>query len=134
MKGQTALEYMIITGITLGIIIPLFLFINSYAYSTNLDLKIRGLESSLEELAQNSKLVYSQGYPAKITSRIEIPNGVLYSNVTQDMFVVGVMTPSGKVDIIAISEAPLNGSLPQTPGTHKVYLQMTSEGYVNVTY
>lgn len=132
-KAQAALEYMLIMGIALAILVPLFSVVSSQTYSFKTEMKLSSVEDSLQNLADSSDMVYSQGYPAKITTKLYLPEGTLYTNVTENIFHVRIKKKSGPVDISSFPEANLTGSLPESPGSYQIELKMTEKGVVNVT-
>jgi hypothetical protein len=133
MKAQVGLEYMLIMGISLALLVPLFILVNTYTSTTKTDLNISNLEDSLDNLAEASDLVYSQGPPAKITVEVYIPEGVLYTNVTDHMFVVRLRFKGESTDVVTRTSAPVSGSLPTAQGSYKISLN-AEKGFVNVTY
>lgn len=133
-KAQAAMEYLMITAISMLILIPLFTFVSSYTQSSRIDLRISSLQDSLQNLADSADMVYSQGYPAKITTEFYVPQGTLSTTVADHHFFARMQTNAGPTDLGVRTSAPLNGSLPQSPGSYSVQVKMTEEGYVNVTY
>lgn len=133
-KGQAATEYLMIMGISLAILIPLFAFVQDYTYRSKIDMRVNSLEDSLQSLADTSDMVYYQGYPAKITVNIYMPEGVVETDISQRTLSATLQTPSGKNDILAVTDAPVNGSLPVEAGGYKMEVRALEEGYVNISY
>lgn len=134
MKAQAAIEYMMIISISLVILIPLFFLVNSYISSSKDELKIRALEDGVDSLAEASDMVYFQGYPAKMSISMYIPDGVQSATVSGNLIRVNVRTSSGITDIIALTQANMTGVLPTQSGTHKLKIVAQEDGLVNVSY
>lgn len=133
-KAQAALEYLLIMGIAMLILVPLFSIVSSYTYQSKVRMRINALRDSLQNLAESSDMVYSQGYPAKITTRFYVPEGIVFTNVTQHYFHARLQTAAGLTDLTSRTNANLTGSLPSSPGSYQVQIKMGEEGLVNVSY
>lgn len=133
-RGQAALEYMMIMGITLAILVPLFSLVTTYTNNSKVELRISSLDDSLNSVAESADMVYSQGYPAKITTRFHVPEGTVSTNVTDHHFTASISTGGGATDLFSKTSANLTGSLPSEKGNYRVSLKMTERGVVNVTY
>lgn len=133
-KAQAAMEYLMIMGIAMLMLVPLFSLVSSYTYRSKVDLRINSMQDSLQNLADSSDMVYSQGYPAKITTDFYIPEGIVSTNVTEHHFLARVQTDAGPTDLASHTGANLTGSLPDSPGSYSVEVQMTEGGVVNVTH
>ena len=134
MKAQAAIEYMMIISIVMVIIIPLFFLVNTYMYEGKEELKLKALEDSVESLAEASDMVYFQGYPAKMSVKLYVPEGVTLAEVNENIIRVRIKTSSGEIDVIGVTQANLTGSLPTTSGIHTITLAAQEDGLVNVSY
>jgi len=134
MKGQVAVEYLIIIGIAMAIIVPLFVILDSYTYNTRNDLKTRALEDSLDSIAESSSMVYFQGYPARMSLNLYVPEGVVMTNVSENLLRVRLRYGDGYTDIVSTTDAIVNGSLPTKAGTYKITIKAVEDGWVNVSY
>lgn len=133
-KAQAAMEYMMIMSLSLLIIVPIFLFMTGYTYQTRRDLQISVLQSSLKSVANTADMIHTQGYPARTTTNLHLPDNVEHVNVINNTVWVRVRYSSGYSDFHGFSNSDLHGELPQTGGSYLVHLAATEEGYVNVSY
>jgi len=135
MKGQTGLEFMLIMAISLAILIPLYAYMTSYSNQTRQDLKFKALEDNLESLAEAADIVYSQGYPAKMTINFYVPESAKNFSIINDRVIVMHLgyTNIG-TDIAAKSEAIVNGTIPINPGNYRVSVTAQKDGWVNISY
>lgn len=133
-KAQAAMEYMLIMAIAMLILVPLFSVVSSYTSQSKMDLRINALEDSIKNLADTADMVYSQGYPARMTTEFFVPKGIVYTNITEHRISARIQTSAGPADISTSTTANLTGSLPQSPGNYPMKVQMTVSGVVNITY
>lgn len=133
-SGQAAIEYMMIIGIVLVILVPLLFLINSYMSGGKDELRIRALQDGIDSLAEASDMVHFQGYPAKITISLYVPENVLLANVTENLVRVRVRTSTGPTDVTSFTQANLTGNLPVNAGTYRLSIVAQEDGLVNVSY
>ncbi len=134
MKGQSAIEYMMIISITLVIMIPLLYLVNSYMYQSRDEFKIRSLEDGVDSLAEIVDMVYFQGYPAKMTTKLYVPENVLSSQIDENLLTMKIRISSGTIDIPVSTQANMTGNLPTEPGTYTIIVVAQEDGLVNVSY
>jgi hypothetical protein len=114
MRGQISVEYLIIIGIALGILIPGILFFYTYSQSsegstTNAHLNDVGLK-----MVATAKGTYAQGIGAWQTLEVTLPPEVtrVYVSGTELVFVYD--TPSGLSEAVFFST--INMTSPTTDG------------------
>ncbi len=76
MKAQSAIEYLVMVGIALVIIIPLFLIFSNYVQESSEKVLADKLNVIGNEIINNAKEVYYLGEPSKVTLNIDMPDGV----------------------------------------------------------
>ena len=119
MKAQASMEYLLIVGILLVVLVPLFLFsLNSATTS----IRFNEAKEAVETIATEADNLYKFG-GGKQTIFVTIPSGVTSSKVNTNSV---VLTLDGG-DSVAFTTAPLNGSIPTSEG----YKQITLEVIVN---
>lgn len=133
MKVQVAFEYIIIIAIGLAFIIPIWLYIITVQYQSNVELALSYAKNAVDKIASTADLVYSQGTPAKVRVSVYIPNGVVQSNITNNTIYLTVRVGTQLSDVVAISEAELNGSLPTQEGNYLIDIEAKAD-YVQITY
>ncbi len=132
--GQASMEYMMIMIIAMLILVPLISVVYSQTSRSREDMGQAALRDSLRGLADSADMVQSQGYPAKITRSLHLPQGTSYTNVTENHFIVRVESSVGPNDFSAMSSANLTGDLPDSSGSYRISLKMEEDGVVNVTF
>ena len=126
---------MLIMAISLAILIPLYAYMTSYSNQTRQDLKFKALEDNLESLAEAADIVYSQGYPAKMTINFYVPESAKNFSIINDRVIVMHLSYTDiGTDIAAKSEAIVNGTIPINPGNYRVSVTAQKDGWVNISY
>lgn len=122
-KGQSALEYIVIIGFVLAVLIPLAL----YFYTSSKENNEMAMEKHLQQIADRitdyADKVYYLGKPSKISYEFYLPEKIqdayIQGNEVNFKIRIGNMT----ADVYAKSKAPLNGTLPKKPGYHTITIE-----------
>ena len=131
-KAQAAMEFMVIIGIALAILMTLVIFSYNWTLNSRESLAISTAENSIAKIVAAADLVYSQGYPAKTKVLVQLPYN-LQQVKNQNSSIIFVLTSAGgTTDVFASSMAPLQGNITAQPGNY--YIDVESFGdYVNVS-
>jgi hypothetical protein len=133
MKAQSALEYIVIVGISLGLI-TLF---GAYAWQENeINTRARQAEIAVAQIASTADNLYAQGPGARSTINVYFPVGYQgdQSSVTkQNKTIIVVYTmPTGFGNAIAATKANVTGYLPNSSGYKQLKMEVIG-GNVNIT-
>ncbi|MBD3155265.1 MAG: hypothetical protein GF368_01255 [Candidatus Aenigmarchaeota archaeon] len=132
MKAQVGVEYLIVTGIGL----TLMLISVGYLYSTYQDYsdenKISLAKNSVNKIGETADLVFSQGPPAKMKIEIRIPKGIQEISFSNKTVLFKVDTGPGVNDISYNTVPQIVGHLPTNRGNYYVSLS-AEEDYVNIS-
>ncbi|MEW6295684.1 MAG: hypothetical protein AB1467_05330 [Candidatus Diapherotrites archaeon] len=129
MRGQSSIELIIIFAVSLIALLSIIALANNNIIGLNSQREKDDALTSVNELAQAVKDVYSQGPGAKKLVFIRIPNGIdpsktLISNRTINFNVSGS-------DIFASTDVDVYGSLPTEPGGHWLWVT-SAENFVRI--
>ena len=124
MKGQSALEYLIVVGIALLILIPLWLHVSNTIAVTNIELQSSYALHAVSRLKAAADSVYVQGEPAKFTVIVTFPNGVESVSISEHEIFMRMANAAGTTDAIATTLGPVTGNLSSMPGSHRVSVRM----------
>ncbi len=132
MKAQVSIEYMIITGIGILLILLSSNFLlrtyNEYVDENKISLA----KNTVYKIGETSDLVFSQGPPAKMQIEIYIPKGIEEISFSNKTLLFKVKTSSGVNDIFYQTIPQLVGSIPTRAGNY--YISLTAdEGYVDIS-
>lgn len=130
-KAQAALEYMMIIGIAMLILVPIIL----YSYQQNeTAMRINQAKLAATQISASAGSLYAQGPGAKTTLDIFLPAGYSAQSYASGNIVnIKVYTPAGSNDVIEITRANMSGSLPSDSGYRRIFMTMLDSGYVNIT-
>jgi uncharacterized protein (UPF0333 family) len=132
MKGQTAIEYLLLFSLVFAILAILTSYAQDITERNREEIIMSNAVIAVNKIAEAADIVYTQGKPSAITFSVYIPenvNSIIFSN---NMINMKINVNSGINDIFAASKAPLQGSISTDSGTKRI--KVKSEGsYVNVT-
>jgi uncharacterized protein (UPF0333 family) len=131
-RAQAAFEYMIIVGIVIVFLIPVWTYISGVQYRTSTELSLSYAKNAATRIASTADLVYSQGPPAKVNVKIFMPEGVTDVNITNRTIEIKVRIGAINSSVFAESDAQLNGTLPLTHGNYWISVEAT-DSYVQIT-
>ena len=122
MKGQAALDYMIISAFSLVLIIPVFYY--AVVYSSD-SITVAQTTDAVNTLAKAADNTYSLGEGSLSKIQVNVPNGVQSVAISSNIVSMRVATTSGISDVVSVTKAPVNGSIPTKQGTYSVVLNNT---------
>ncbi|MFH1978459.1 MAG: hypothetical protein ABIJ92_03980 [Candidatus Aenigmatarchaeota archaeon] len=130
-KAQAAFEYMMIVGIVLLFIVPVWSYMNTVHKDTTNELYFSYARNAVTKIVDTAELVYSQGPPASVQVVVYIPKYVEEINITGTT--INIRLNIGDVnDVNGFGIAPLNGSLPTTEGSYVIKIEAIDD-YVNIS-
>lgn len=129
MRAQAALEYIIIAGAILVVVMFLFYYASNKAKD---DIKLSQAQDAVNAVAKTADNVYSLGPGSKDYVWITIPESVSLSDVDQDnkLILLKLNIFGGSSDIYASTISNVTGSIPYRKGTYLIQVQMLSDGVV----
>ncbi|MFP4524622.1 MAG: hypothetical protein ACLFO2_04920 [Candidatus Woesearchaeota archaeon] len=128
-RGQFAMEYLLVIGFSLLLILPITVVMFQSYQSHKQDIHIDHLSSLAEEIAYQSEKLYYQGAPATTTIVASIPEGVNRTEVsgTTIEFYLEDTTRTAYAD----AGVPVKGVISPAQGKHTLTLRMDDQGTVN---
>ncbi|MBI4173703.1 MAG: hypothetical protein HY519_03200 [Candidatus Aenigmarchaeota archaeon] len=132
MRAQAAFEYMVIVGIVLAFLIPVWLYVSSLQARAGEELSISYAENAVQRIAKTADLVFSQGSGARVQTQVYIPGGVESSAIIGRSVILNLRTGQAVSNVTALSIATLNGTIPTSEGSYQMTMEAKT-GYVQVT-
>jgi len=77
-RGQSAIEYTVMFGVSLAILLGVWIFVNTANADFRQDLKVGFAKQTVTRLADAANAVLAQGPPARIYVDVNTPEGVTY--------------------------------------------------------
>ena len=122
MKAQAALEYLMVAGLVIGIMVTVFSF--AVLYSSD-SIASAQAQDAVNSIAKTADSAYSLGKGSFLKTTVTIPDGVINSSVNGKIIALTIRTSSGVSSIIARTVATVNGSIPGKRGAFAVSANMT---------
>ncbi len=133
MRGQVAIEYLIIVGIGLAILIPYLVYLQSTSASYKEENCIIQAKNSLEKLGSSIDLICYQGEPARMEIRLIIPDCFYSANYINNKTIVWKLkTSAGFSDISYTTLCNFSGKLFNKPGIYIVTIK-SKENHVEIS-
>lgn len=122
-KGQSSLETLLILMVGITLLIPITNYIRLYQISYRDTYKLSMAKDSTQDLAEAADSIFLQGHPAGITVTINIPEGVKEGIISERTIQLKVKTSSGVNDVFSFTNEDIQGTLPISPGHHKILVK-----------
>ncbi len=127
LRGQSALEQIIITSLGLAFIAIIFYFSISFATDNT---RVSQAQDTINKLANAADYVYALGPGSKDVVTVYMPEGMRYARVVNSTIQIRISLSSGDSDVFANTKAQLVGSLPQFSGPQDVTVTALSNGKI----
>lgn len=120
------MEYVIIVGFILVIMIPLILIFYEHTSSTNDQVITSQVDMIAKKVVDSAESVYYLGQPSKTRIKVYMPTNVEDVIIYNKEIVFKVKTRSGITDISQLSSVNISGNISATKGIH--YISIESKG------
>ena len=133
LKSQVSVEYLLIIGFVTLMTIPLLVIYYTYssdssdAFASNQALQIA------RSIVDSSESVYYLGKPSQTTLRLNFPDKIQSTTLSNREVVFKIKTQSGVSDIVQVSSVNISGNLPTKQGTYTLTIK-AEDRYVQVSY
>ena len=131
-KSQISVEYMFIMGFSALLIVPLLVIYYTYSADTNDSVASSQALQIARNIVDSSESVYYLGKPSQTTLKLNFPDNIKSTNLSNREVVFKMKSQYGTTEIVQVSAVNMSGSLPTSPGIHIVTL-LAQDGYVQIT-
>ena len=132
-NSQMSVEYMIIIGFVTVITIPLIIIYYTFTQDSKDEISSAQINQIAKTISDSAESVYYFGEPSQTNLKIDMPDNVVLSNLSNNEIVFRIRTRTGEADIVQSSLVNITGSLPVKKGVYTVTIKAKSN-YVNVSY
>ena len=132
LKSQVSVEYLLIMGFAALMILPLFLIYYSYSSDSSESVATSQALQIARKVVDNSESVYYLGKPSQTTLKLNFPDGIQSTNLSNYEVVFKIKIRQGVAEIVQVSNVNISGSLPITPGIHIVTVT-AQDNYVQIS-
>lgn len=132
LKSQVSVEYMLIMGFAALMTVPLLLIYYTYSSSTSDSVATSQALQIARKIVDASESVYYLGKPSQTTLKLNFPDKIYSTNLSDKEVVFKIKIKNEVTDIVQLSSVNMNGSLPTTQGIHIITIK-AEDGYVKIT-
>jgi len=134
-KGQVSLEFAVIIGLIITILIPALVFLTYSSYENKLDYASAQSTVVVSRLANEINMIGLSGPGSAMYVDVRIPQYVEYLNITGREVTIRLMTYAGYSDVFRITRYNLvcSGTERVMPGDVRFRIEAINSTHVNVT-
>jgi hypothetical protein len=116
-KGQAAVEYLVLTGFSMLIIMILMTAAYTRLSATEMQSDIDAAERAVLRLKEAADFAYIHGHPTRLTVSAYFPNNILASQsyISNSTINIAMLTRAGHTDVWASTRADVGWDLGQDP-------------------
>jgi len=121
-RGQISMEYMIVAGFVIFIVLGILGVALFYSNSIKDGITIYNLNNFGQKVSSSAESVFYAGYPSQATITAYLPEGIQSLSIQENSIVAHINTSSGESIIAYSSEVPISGTLSATGGIKTIKL------------
>ncbi len=133
MKGQSAVEFLVIVSMLLLILGPLWIEVSQVLQQQQSELRVTYAKTALGEIQRAADIVAIQGPPSSITLRLYVPTDIVNSSISGKEVQFTIALGDARTDVVALTKTNVVGDLPTEEGFYRITVK-AENGYVNVTH
>jgi uncharacterized protein (UPF0333 family) len=122
-RGQAAVEYAILVGFVMVLLIPLIYLFYSQSSDTSVQVNSQQLRLVGQKIVDNSESVFYLGEPSKLSFKIYIPENIKQVDVTGHSIIFTTSAGPGESEIVIPSNVNLSGTLPRATGSYTITVE-----------
>ena len=126
-KGQVSVEYVMLFGFLMVILLPLMVFFYKYSLDTNDQVISQQIDQVAKKIVDNVDAVYYLGEPSQTVLKIYLPGQVKNATLARNELVFTINTRSGLNEIVQISKVNMTGTLSHSQGIHYLTIKATGQ-------
>jgi len=133
-KGQVSMEYMLVVGFALLMVIPLFAIYGKHSQETNDQVNTHQAYNIARKIVDSAETVYYLGKPAKTTIKVYMPHNIENVTVQSRAILFNIRSTEGRVIQVPPPESSINmsGSISASPGMHLIEI-VADDYFVNIS-
>ncbi len=122
-KSQSSMEYLLLVGIAMALIIPLTIIYISYSATAEDTIISEHINKIGTTIVNSAQEVYYHGKPSKTTLEINFPKNIDNIIISKNEINFRIKTDAGISDMEFFSEANLQGSIDEKEGMHIISIE-----------
>jgi uncharacterized protein (UPF0333 family) len=120
LKGQIAIEYLILAGFVTFILIGMLAVAFMYSNTIKDRIRLIQIENFANKVISTSESVFYSGSPSKATISIYLPEGVNQIEILENNLIVTAETSNGLTKTAFPSKVPISGNLNSAQGIKNI--------------
>jgi uncharacterized protein (UPF0333 family) len=131
-RGQVSMEYMMIVGFSLLLIIPIIAIYGLERQGMNTQVAVEQASNIGRKVTDASETVYYLGKPAKTTLKIYMPAYIENITISDREIIFLVALDDGTTEVVATSDVNMTGSISAHQGIQ--FVEVAADDYaVNIS-
>lgn len=127
-RGQVAMEYLIIVGLTVAMTLPLMVIFITQSTYLEADVAQAQLEKASYLLSSTAKQIYYAGPPSQKTIEVTFPAGITGVTLANESIQFSVWTTENPYTYYQDVGFALNGSISAHEGLHVIEVKAVGSG------
>ena len=132
LKSQVSVEYMLVMGFAALMTVPLLLIYYTYSADSTDSVAVSQSMQIARKIVDSSESVYYLGKPSQTTLKVNFPDRIQSTNLSNKEVLFKIKTQSGVTDVVQIAAVNMSGTLPTTQGIHVLTIK-ADDGFVQIT-
>lgn len=128
-RGQAAFEYLVLIGVLLAVLIPLFHYVSNYSSQ---NIKVEKASDSIKTLGTTADALYALGPGNKDFVWVNLPGGISNVSITGNQIQIKVLINGRESDFYYTTLGQVNGTLPMEQGQFKIVIEVLDSGVVQI--
>ncbi|MBN2458408.1 hypothetical protein JXB31_04740 [Candidatus Woesearchaeota archaeon] len=131
-RCQVSLEYMLMVGFTLLLIIPIVMIYGSEKQAISDQVSFSQASQIATKITDSVETVYYLGKPSQTTIRVYFPQNIDEMIISDNEVVIRLNVGNTITEAVSISQVNMSGNLDVGPGIHEILI-IAEDEYVNIT-
>ncbi len=132
LKSQVSVEYMLVMGFATVMTLPLLLIYYEYTSDSSDSVAASQAMQIARKIVDSSESVYYLGKPSQTMLKLNFPENIYSTNLSNKEVVFKVKVKNGVTDIVQVSSVNMSGTLPTSQGIHIITIK-ADDGFVQIT-
>lgn len=131
-RSQVSVEYALVIGFSLLLIIPIIILFYENSGYLNDRVNMNQAHSIARKIVDTSESVYYLGAPTFSILKLSMPDKINNITIGQNEFVFNIETSTSNTEIVQISAVNITGTLNTDSGLRRIRIQ-AYDNYVNIS-
>lgn len=119
-SGQAGMEYLVLVGVFLTALVPIFLYSLDTTY---LNIRTAQAKEASQTITSAADNLYKLG-GGKTTIFVELPSGINSTTISNKTVIIRINVGTGVSSALAFTDANINGTLPTSDGLKKITVEV----------